>query len=114
MHDLLGLVKDLCKQSDITVTELERKLGFSSSTILKWDRSRPLVDKVKAVADYFDVSVDYLLGRTGYQSTVDKTLLHDREIYTIHRLRSNLSPKNREKMMALLRLQFEEDFPEED
>lgn len=42
---------------------LESELGFGSSTISKWDKSAPSIDKLIKVANYFDVSLDYLVGR---------------------------------------------------
>ena len=32
-------------------------------TIVRWDKSSPTTDKLQKVADYFGVSIDYLLGR---------------------------------------------------
>ena len=40
---------------------LEKTLGFGNGTIKKWGESSPSVDKLKKVADYFGVSVDYFL-----------------------------------------------------
>lgn len=53
-------IKELCKEKGITVAQLEENLGWSRS-IYKWDTNTPSVTKVKAVADYFGVTVDYLL-----------------------------------------------------
>ena len=48
----------------MTIAQLERILDFSGGSIARWDKSRPSVDKLQKVADYFEVSTDYLLGRT--------------------------------------------------
>lgn len=40
---------------------LEREVGLPRNTICKWDKSVPSADKLKMVADYFGVTVDYLL-----------------------------------------------------
>ncbi len=61
--ELLFTIKMLCKRHGITVAELERKAGLSHSTIARWDRNAPSIDKVVAVADYFGLSVDELIGR---------------------------------------------------
>lgn len=60
---LFDVVKSLCISREITITELERKIKFGNGTIRKWNTSSPGADKLEAVAQYFDVSVDYLLGR---------------------------------------------------
>ncbi|POZ56416.1 hypothetical protein LYSIN_01199 [Lysinibacillus sphaericus] len=61
---LVERIKTLCKEKKITIAELERKTGISNGQIRKWDSSIPGVDKLEAIANYFDVSTDYLLGRT--------------------------------------------------
>lgn len=60
---LVGKIQELCKKSDTTQSALERELSFGKGTISKWDKSSPSTDKLQKVADYFHVSVDYLLGR---------------------------------------------------
>lgn len=64
MNDLLTVVKSLCKKEKISIRKLEQSVGFSHGTIGVWNTSRPSIDRVEAVADYFDVSVDQLLGRS--------------------------------------------------
>lgn len=61
---LVDKIKNLANDKKMTLTELERKLDFSQGSIRKWDNQPPGVKKLKKVADYFDVSTDYLLGRT--------------------------------------------------
>ena len=58
---MLEKISQLCSQREMTITELERKLKFGNSTIMKWRSSSPTVDKLKKVADYFGVSIDYFL-----------------------------------------------------
>ena len=61
---LVEKIKMLCNEKRITMSELERKTDLGNGTISRWDTRTPGVDKLKKVADYFDVSTDYLLGRT--------------------------------------------------
>lgn len=72
---IVDKVKELASQKSMTLTELERKLDFSQSSIRKWDKQPPGVKKLQKVADYFDVTTDYLLGRTDkkkYYELTDK------------------------------------------
>lgn len=62
--DVLGKIKELAKQRNISLAELERRTGLSSGSITKWGKSAPSVDKLAKIAEYFHVSTDYLLGRT--------------------------------------------------
>ncbi|EAD0667652.1 XRE family transcriptional regulator [Listeria monocytogenes] len=56
-------IKKLCSAHKITIAELERRTELKNSTIYRWDTNKPSIDKIQKVADFFDVSVDYLLGR---------------------------------------------------
>ncbi|WP_137597824.1 helix-turn-helix domain-containing protein [Paucilactobacillus kaifaensis] len=58
------IVKTLSEKQGVSIVELEEKLGFSRNSLYAWKKSKPSVDKLEKVADYFNVSTDYLLGRT--------------------------------------------------
>lgn len=64
---ILDKIKVLANEQALTLAELERKLDFSNGSLRKWDTSTPSGDKIEKVADYFNVSVDYLLGRESYE-----------------------------------------------
>lgn len=52
----------LCNQHDIKVTALARKLGISPSAPKRWEEgSTPDLVNAKKIADYFGVSLDYLM-----------------------------------------------------
>lgn len=51
----------LCEKTGTSVYALEKALGFSKASIPKWENSDPGTARVKAVADYFGVTVDELL-----------------------------------------------------
>lgn len=57
-------VKELCKKRGIPVSKLESDVGFGKNSIYSWKQNNPSTDKLQKVADYFNVSTDYLLGRT--------------------------------------------------
>lgn len=57
-------IKDLCYEKGISVGTLEKQLGFGNGSIYRWDKNSPTIEKVTKVADYFNISVDYLLGKT--------------------------------------------------
>ena len=59
--NLRDRIKELAK---VSVAELERILGFGNGSISKWNKQSPSTEKLKQVADYFQVSLDYLVGRS--------------------------------------------------
>lgn len=56
-------IKELCEENDIAISTLERSLDFSAGLISRWDKNSPSIDKITQVADYFNVSIDSLVGR---------------------------------------------------
>ena len=54
-------VAKLCKRNKLAITALEKELGFGRGTIGKWKKgAEPNLANLQKVADYFNVSVDYL------------------------------------------------------
>lgn len=60
---ILERITELCRKNRITVAKLERETGISNGAISRWAKSSPTVGNLRKVADYFGVSVDYLIGR---------------------------------------------------
>lgn len=74
------IVKKLCEEQKISVVELEEKLGFSRNSLYSWKKNKPSSDKLEKVADFFNVSTDYLLGRTEKKHYYDLTEKDERDI----------------------------------
>ena len=106
---LVEKVRNLCETHEITLAALERKLDFGNGTIRKWDNATPSGDKLAKVADYFHVSVDYLLGREDYVSSSSSD--DPDENYTIlSRNAKKLSSEQRAKLLDMAKIMFQEEF----
>lgn len=57
-------IKELATEKGMSIRELEINLGYSNGYFGKWKKVSPNSEGLRKVADYFNVSVDYLLGRT--------------------------------------------------
>ena len=59
---------ELRQQMGISQKELAKNLGMSAGNLCDWEKGRtqPDIEKLVRLADYFDVSLDYLLGREEY------------------------------------------------
>ena len=59
-------IKFLRKQKNIKQSELGEKIGLTYTAIRDIERGRrtTTIEKLVALADYFEVSIDYLMGRT--------------------------------------------------
>lgn len=102
---LVERIKELCQNVNITTSQLERELGFSNGLISRWDKSSPSVDKIVDVAQYFHVSLDFLLGFSENESSYDSLetkfiakLIKDTKEY---RIRWNLFTLSAETAYAL-------------
>ncbi len=60
---LFEKMSELCKVNGITFCRLEKELGFANGSISKWRSAYPSADRLKKVADYFNVTTDELLSR---------------------------------------------------
>ncbi len=60
---LFERIKQLSEKRNKNVKEVAIDLGFSENLFYKWKTSDPKAVDLEKVADYFGVSVDYLLGR---------------------------------------------------
>lgn len=72
-------IQDLLKEKKITQAQLAKKIGCSESTMsrfLRGDTEKLGNDAVIAIADFFGVSADFILGITDDPSASDVTMLN--------------------------------------
>lgn len=61
VHLIYFKIRKKCEERGISIYRLEKDLGFSPSTVIKWKKSIPAADKLKAVADYLNIPIEELL-----------------------------------------------------
>jgi len=63
--DILDKIFTLLSEKNITAAKLSKDIGISSGLISQWKKGlqKPSLDVVLKIADYLEVSIDYLLGR---------------------------------------------------
>ena len=64
MFSTFEIVRDLCEKQGISLNTLEEKLGLGKNSLYGLKRNQPSAERLQQIADYFNVSTDYLLGRT--------------------------------------------------
>lgn len=107
--NLFFVIKNLCTDHNITIAQLERNLGFSEGSISKWKSSIPSINKLLTVANYFNVSLDFLAGRTILMQMAE-SILSDINFISILVAYEQMDNTEKEKMMMLLKLSFQDKF----
>lgn len=70
-------VKALCKERKVPVSKLEKDLGFSNGYIGQLRKGSFPADRLAAIADYFGVTTDSLLGNEKALAESDKRITDD-------------------------------------
>lgn len=72
---MLERIRQLCAEHGTNLSQLEKALGFANGSLAKSDEKIQSV-RLKAIADYFGVTVDWLLtGEEGYYTNAETAKL---------------------------------------
>lgn len=81
-------VKSLADKQGISIVELEEKLDFGKNSLYAWKKKVPNGANLEKVADFFNVSTDYLLGRKSPgvddKINVDDIIENNRRLFYKH------------------------------
>lgn len=89
----------LRKSKQLNQMQLAERLGLKKSTVSNWENNNalPSVEMLMNVANYFHVSLDYLMGRDEYLSNgtnlIDATGLSPHQLVHIQQLIDDLRSK---------------------
>ena len=73
--DVAERIKAVAKSKNIPLKSLLDKVGLGVNTMINMKTSMPKSDNLAKIADYLDVSVDYLLGRSDSPTPARDNLL---------------------------------------
>ena len=78
MGNFQNIFKRLRTSSKLTQAEMAEKLGISRSTIGMYETGarEPDFETLEKIADFFNVDIDYLLGRTEKTALLPETIGH--------------------------------------
>lgn len=95
LYDVCDRIKRLREQKSMTQAELAKRLGITRASVNGWEMglSVPSTQRLVELADIFDVSIDFLLGRKN-SSSVSVTGLTDQDIEIVLALISHFRDKN--------------------
>lgn len=68
------IFEQLLKERGITAYRLAKETGVTTATLTGWKQGKytPKQDKLQKIADYFGVSLEYLMGNTNADNAEDK------------------------------------------
>lgn len=91
MNRFAKILKKLRKEKNMRQEDLANELGYARTTIANYEQATrfPPINTLFEIADYFNVSLDYLLGRTKIKTSLHKLVLDNFEIPVIL-----INPKN--------------------
>ena len=84
MDKFSQILKELCKENNITIKELSKITGITDSLLYKYanQKTSPTIDNIVKLANYFNCSIDYMLGddsfNYGFNQTYNKSLFYNR------------------------------------
>ena len=68
--DMKERIRHLCKINHVSMNRVEGDLGFGKGYLSKLGTSKPNAEKLKKIADYFNVSLDFIM--TGKEKNEEK------------------------------------------
>lgn len=112
---MVDRIKKLCKEKNINIAKLEREIGLSNGQIGKWRKRPARTDHIKAIAEYFQVTVDYILeGKEDENKEVKEEIEKDIEILIKYYKASSKQGKKNILHIAKMEYEASENVEEEE
>ena len=105
-------LKQLRKAKGLTQTQFASEFNISAGTIAMWETGKrmPDTDMLKKIAQFFNVSIDYLLDNEKSSPSTDEELSENDEIVILNRNAKKLSPEQQKLLNDVVRQMLKEDF----
>lgn len=90
-------LKELREERGVSMMTLAKAIGVSDTAVCKWENqdSEPKLSYIIKLADYFNCTADYLIGRSDdFGGYIEQTQLNEEETVILKNFRS-LSPQTR-------------------
>lgn len=75
-------IKELAKKQGKSLNKVEEDLGYGKNVLYRLKNSNPSTERLQEIADYFDVSVDFLLGREERETPKHVDLSEDDTVFS--------------------------------
>lgn len=101
------IFENLLKERGITAYKVAKDTGISTGSLTDWKkgRSAPKADKLQKIADYFGVTVDYLLGNEPKEKTpAEADVTFDDFTYAMYGESRGLTEENKNMLLDMARM----------
>ncbi len=105
-------IKKLCKDNGISLNKLEDTLGFGKGYLSKLNSSSPNVSNIKKIADYFGVSVDWIMDgketESGYYlneetAKLAQEMFEDEDMRSLFHMKRTMPPERFKAHMEFMK-----------
>lgn len=96
-------ISELCRKKNIHVSNLCDDLHISRGNIARWKKGTvPSADKLSRIANYFNVSTDYLLNNERISPKFPDVTFND-FTYAMYNESTELTEENKQKLLEMAR-----------
>lgn len=106
MKNVFYRVEALCKLHNMTINALETEIGVKHGTIRKWKNKEtglPSCTTLLAIAEFFNCSLDYLVGRETQQQNLSSDVLIEKVHDAFAKLNKEIAAAD-EEIQSVLKL----------
>ena len=116
----MSVIRNLRKKSGLNQEEFARLFNVHQTAVSQWEtgKTSPDTDTLVKIANYFDVSVDYILGKTNIKKSSgekpeDIAEDEDDDIVLFNREARKMTPEQRKKLLEMAKVMFGEAYNDE-
>lgn len=110
-------VKTICKDRKIPISKLERDLGYSNGYIGQLRKGTFPNDRLKEIAEYLEVSIDYLMTgeeKQGYYlneetAKLAQEMFEDEDMRSLFDMKRNMPPERFKAHMEFMKNLYEQE-----
>lgn len=107
------ILKSLREDRDLNQEDIAKYMNVDRSTVGKWESgpSKPDYEKLVKLADFFNVTTDYLLGNSKTSTAHNDSLEEEfpEGVYVLRRASKELAPEAKKQMVKIMKTFLEED-----
>ncbi|MDO4801865.1 MAG: helix-turn-helix transcriptional regulator [Prevotellaceae bacterium] len=94
-------IKETCKKQGKSVNTLEKELGLAKGSLCKIDTHKPSANKIERIANYLNVTTEYIL--SGEEKT-KKVPTYSRDHLEMIKMYESVDEESKKKLMDMIRL----------